>query len=377
MNDKHFFFGFGRWKYKFVKLYFPDIEDDKIVFINDIYTKSYFAEAIKCGLSKDSVIHIWGRKIYIDIENFAKENSLKIYRIEDGFIRSVGLGSDLTQPYSLVIDSHGIYFDPTVPSDLEIILNTTTFDEDILKRAKKLKEYLLEKKLSKYNFYENKKLDVPTDKNIVLVPGQVEDDASIKYGASGMTNLELLKQARKNAKDAYIIYKPHPDVLVGNRVGNIDEDIALTYADKVVTEVGLDSVLEICNEVHTMTSLVGFEALMRNKKVFTYGMPFYAGWGLTNDTIKCDRRNKIISIDALVAATLIMYPLYIHPKTQVFCKPEEVLAELDEQKKHHDSSLIHRCRLNVKNFISRKSRAIWRKVKSIFKVSAKKKENNV
>ncbi len=357
---KAFFFGFSHWKHDFTRVYFPDIADENIIFINPFFKKNYFKSALKKGLDTNSSIYIWGRKSFPEIEKYAKENGLKLYRIEDGFIRSVGLGSDLTQPYSLVIDSRGIYFDPTQESDLEHILQNHTFDEKLLKRAKDLRKYLIEKKLSKYNLYENKKLDFPKEKRIVLVPGQVEDDASIKFGASGMTNLELLKQARKNAKDAYIVYKPHPDVLVGNRVGNIEEQEALKYADRVVTEVGLESVLEVCDEVHTMTSLVGFEALMREKKVFTYGMPFYAGWGLTHDALSLQRRKRDLLLDELVSATLILYPKYIDPTTFSSCEVEELLEKLDEEKKLYNSSASYRMKLKIRNFISRKSQLLLR-----------------
>ncbi len=353
-STKHLFFGFSGWKHNFIKPYFSYVDAKNILFINPFFKQNYFDLALQKGLDENSIIYIWGRKNFPQIEKFATKNSLKVYRVEDGFIRSVGLGSDLTQPYSLVIDSRGIYFDPTKSSDLEKILETATFDEEVLDRAKKLRAYLVEKKLSKYNLYKNKKLDIPHNKKVVLVPGQVEDDASIKFGASGMSNLELLKQSRQNAKDAYIIYKPHPDVLVGNRVGFIEEKQALLYADKVVTKVGIDSVLEVSDEVHTMTSLVGFEALMREKKVFTYGMPFYGGWGLTNDTKISPRRTKRLKLDELVAATLLIYPKYIYPKSHTVCEIEELLRGLEEEKRLYDSFLVYRVKLKIRNFTSRK-----------------------
>ncbi len=356
----NYFFGFSYWKHEFIKPFLSHLDPQSVVFINPFFKKNYFDLAKKKGLDENSSIYIWGKKSFPLIEEFALKYKLKVYRVEDGFIRSVGLGSDLTQPYSLVIDSRGIYFDPNNVSDLEYILQTAVFDEDIIDRARKIRNYLIEKKLSKYNLYENKQLNILANKKIVLVPGQVEDDASIKYGASGMTNLELLQLARQNAKDAYIIYKPHPDVLVGNRVGHIDEKIALKYANKVVTEVGLDSVLEIADEVHTMTSLVGFEALLRAKVVFTYGMPFYAGWGLTNDFIKQARRDRKILLDELVAATLIVYPSYINPFSLKSCEVEELLQELDEEKKLYNASLMYRAKIKIRNFISRKLQLVLR-----------------
>ena len=356
----NYFFGFSHWKHEFMKPFLHNIDVQSVIFINPFFKKNYFKLAIKKGLNEKSSIYIWGKKSFPLVEEFAAKNALELYRVEDGFIRSIGLGSDLTQPYSLVIDSRGIYFDPACVSDLEHTLQTAVFDEALLDRAKKIRNYLIEKKLSKYNLYENKKINIPSNKKVVLVPGQVEDDASIRYGASGMTNLELLKQARKNATDAYIIYKPHPDVLVGNRVGNIDEELALKYADRVVTEVGLDSVLEISDEVHTMTSLVGFEALMREKKVFTYGMPFYAGWGLTNDKVKQARRERKLSINELVAATLILYPKYINPLSLEVSEIEDFLKGLEEEKSLYDSSYTYRVKIKIRNLISRKSQLLLR-----------------
>jgi len=356
----HYFFGFSLWKHNFILPFFDELNKNEIIFINPFFKKNYLLLALKKGLDKHSTIYIWGKKSFPLIEDFAKENNIQIYRIEDGFIRSIGLGSDLTQPYSLVVDSRGIYFDPTQESDLEILLKTTTFDKNLIQRAKTLKNYLIEKKLSKYNLYENQKLNIKTTKKISVVVGQVEDDASIRFGANGMSNLELLKKAKQNAKENYIIYKPHPDVLVGNRVGNIDENEALKYADKVVTEVGLDSVLEISDEVHTMTSLVGFEAIMREKKVFTYGKPFYAGWGLSVDFQDTTNRDRQLSIDELVCATLILYPRYIDPITLKRCSAEELLSGMEKERELYNNSLSYRIKTKFYNFITRKLQLLLR-----------------
>ena len=346
----YYFFGFFYLKHRYILPFFSEEERRKIVFINPVMQEDYFTLALKKGLNKDSKIYMWGRSEFPLVEEFAKENNIEIFRMEDGFIRSVDLGSDITQAYSLVIDSRGIYFDPTQESDLEYILQHHTFDDELLQRAKKVSKYLQEKKLSKYNLYKNSNLQIPNTQRVVLVPGQVEDDASIRFGADGMSNLELLKATRNNAPDAYIIYKPHPDVLVGNRVGDVEESVALKYADKVVTEVGLESVLEVCDEVHTITSLVGFEALMRGKKVYTYGLPFYAGWGLSVDARQSTRRTRKLSIEELVAGTLLLYPHYIHPKTLQKCEVEEVLDVLDQEKIHYDSSTLYRVKISLRNF---------------------------
>ena len=359
-----FLFGFSRWKHGFVKSFLKEYKYENIIYINPIF-KSHFDLALKKGLDKNSDIFIWGRKEFKDIENFAQESNIKITRIEDGFIRSVGLGSDLTRPYSLVIDKEGIYFDPTKPSTLETILRTYDFqsNQELLKEAEKLRKKILKTKISKYNTSNHKELSLPKDKVKILVSGQVEDDASIKYGASGMTNLQLLKEVKQDNPKAYIVFKPHPDVLSGNRIGNIEEKLALEYCDKVIIDVSMSSVLDAVDEVHTMTSLTGFEGLLYGKKVVTYGLPFFAGWGLTIDKRTCERRNRNLTLDELVCAVYILYPRYIDPKTLNYCTPSVLIDELEKEKKKINNNIIYKYKSKIYSYLSRTSQKILSLVK--------------
>ena len=43
----------------------------------------------------------------------------KLISVEDGFVRSVGLGGNLISPLSLLFDKKGIHYDGSKPSDLE------------------------------------------------------------------------------------------------------------------------------------------------------------------------------------------------------------------------------------------------------------------
>ncbi|MCX6072956.1 MAG: hypothetical protein NTY39_01375 [Campylobacterales bacterium] len=348
----NYFFGFSYWKHPLIEPFF----DKQSVFINPFFKREYLKKALQKGMNNKSSIYIWGKKEFPEVEQYAHDHAIALFRVEDGFIRSVGLGSDLTQPYSLVVDSRGIYFDPTAESDLEHILQNHLFSKAEIGRARDIRHYLIEKKISKYNLYSNVELALPKDKKIIIVPGQVEDDASILYGANGMSNLKLLQQTRINRPDAYIVYKPHPDVLVGNRVGAVIESDALSYCDRIVTEVGIDSVLACADEVHTMTSLVGFEAMMRGIKVVTYGVPFYAGWGLSEDSHRCERRSRILNIDELVAGAYLLYPRYIHPETKMQCEIEEVVNVFERERSVYRNSITQK----VRNWMSRKSQQIYR-----------------
>ena len=102
---------------------------------------------------------------------------------------------------------------------------------------------------------------------IILVPGQVEDDASIQSGCVDIPTNDLLRTVRQQFPQGYIIYKPHPDVLAGNRQGAVDDHIIADYADAVWSDYSIDLCIDVSDRICTMTSLCGFEALIRGKQV--------------------------------------------------------------------------------------------------------------
>lgn len=247
-------------------------------------------------------------------------------RIEDGFLRSRGLGAKLIPPLSLVADDLGIYYDPSHPCRLErLITARADLRPDQRDRAERLIERLTAAGLSKYNLAADAPdlSGVPQGQRI-LVPGQVEDDASIRTGTDKVsTNAALLAATRAANPEAVILYKPHPDVEAGLRDGGGD----VADADAVLTNTDPIALLGAVDAVWTMTSLLGFEALLRGIPVTTLGAPFYAGWGLTNDHGDVPpRRRAELSVAGLVHATLIDYPRYRDPVTGLPC-PVEVIVE--------------------------------------------------
>jgi capsular polysaccharide export protein len=247
-------------------------------------------------------------------------------RIEDGFLRSRGLGAELVPPLSLVTDDLGIYYDPRNPSRLEhLIALRTSLRADQRRRAERLIAALTGGGLSKYNLGGTCP-DLPRG-HLILVPGQVEDDASILTGAGTVrTNPDLLRAARAANPNAVIVYKPHPDVEAGLRKGATD---ATGLADITATCADPAALLARVDEVWTMTSLIGFEALLRGLSVTTLGAPFYAGWGLTRDLGPIpDRRRARPDLAGLVHAALIDYPRYLDPLTGLPCPVEVAIDRL-------------------------------------------------
>ncbi len=292
----------------------------------------------------DQLIH-WGKKIPAGLHQLAIQAGAQIWCMEDGFVRSVGLGSDLILPHSLVLDSRGIYFDPTAPSDLEHMLNFEAFSAEDVRRAQAVREFIVMHNISKYNIDRVQTpawLSQAQGREVVFVPGQVEDDASIQYGCTTVkTNLDLLKSARAAHPEALIVYKPHPDVMAKNRIGNVGLEAAREYADVIETQTSVISCIQSCDVVHTMTSLTGFDALLRGKRVVVYGRPFYAGWGLTEDKgaeFPDGRRVSTLSLDELVAGALLRYPIYFDWELKGFTTCETTLNQLLAQRERLTAS---------------------------------------
>ena len=111
-----------------------------------------------------------------------------------------------------------------------------------------------------------------------------------------------------------------------------------------------------------MTSLSGFDALLRGKRVVVYGRPFYAGWGLTDDHLPIPRRQRQLSLDELVAGALLRYPLYWDPLLKGFTSCEAVLhdivAKQERQRQQGDGKFLRvswwgRQRFKVVNLVRR------------------------
>lgn len=316
--------GFSRWKRKAASRFLSGIGG------KPSFARSAASAVVEADRSGARIV-VWGSRLFADGTTDASGGRRTVVRAEDGFLRSVGLGAAFVAPASLVFDAEGVYYDPSRPSGFETIAASAEFDDALLARAAKLRMTIVARGLSKYNDSGERRLAFPDRKVRILVPGQVEDDASMRYGSTEVpTNLELLRRVRARWPDGHVIYKPHPDVHAGFRVGRIPAEVARGLADQVVTDISMPSLLSQVDRVETMTSLTGFEALLRGLPVTTHGVPFYAGWGLTEALMPCDRRTRRLTLDQLVAAALILYPRYVDPDTGLPCPVETIVERLTQ-----------------------------------------------
>jgi len=278
-----------------------------------------------------AAIAVWrGRTSARDLALLEKRK-IPLIEVEDGFLRSHGLGADCVPPLSITVDHLGAHYNPEKPSELECLLQEGTFDALLLERAGRLRQAIVEAGIGKYERSDGLPLARPAGARLhILVPGQVEDDLAVQCGGSGLkSNLELLMRVRAEEPDAFVLYKPHPDVLAGHRRGAIADRTCLNYADKIIEGAAISSLIDMVDEVHVNTSLAGFEALLRGKRVTTHGVPFYAGWGLTRDLGPVPaRRTARRTLDEIVAAALLIYPRYLDPVTGLPCPAEVVVNRL-------------------------------------------------
>ncbi len=288
--------------------------------------------------SKMKNIIVWGKNT--KTEGYINQVN-DFISVEDGFIRSVGLGGDLYPPLSLLFDKKGIHYDASKVSDLEDQLQNSNVNYNQKMRARNVLDSITKFKISKYNLRVKEKIKLPKNainKEIIGVLGQVESDNSIIYGVPDntiqRTNFALVEQVRKDYPDAYIIYKPHPDTESGLRLKGKEEDSIIINADLIAHKTSLEDLFNKVDRIAVFTSLGGFEALIRGISVITYGFPFYAGWGLTQDYLEhhswAKRRTRKLTIEELTFISLIKYPFYSSIKFNCLTEIENIFEEILE-----------------------------------------------
>ncbi|MEJ8476132.1 hypothetical protein [Roseibium algae] len=297
-------------------------------------------ETLSAAKANGGRIVSWAGKTRAEFEAASQQAGVDLLRIEDGFLRSVGLGAGLARGASIAVDDIGIYYDPSRANRLEALLLAQDVSKTEAQRGAALIEAMVRARVSKYNFGKAQTYQFPNDREILLVPGQVADDAAVRKSRSSTidcahtpnVNLDLLRLARERAPDSYIVFKPHPDVETGLRKGKMDVAETLQYADEIAANADIIDLIEAIDRVETFSSLSGFEALIRGKSVTVHGLPFYAGWGLSEDLTDSPRRGRQRTVAELVYLAFCVYCRTIDPVSLLPCTPEFLIKRLSQQR---------------------------------------------
>lgn len=317
--------GFSSWK-----TFFPDFMSDyNVVRFGTNINTIRKAQVKNIYRFPDPSVFVWSYKYPPFVIDYCNSQNVVIFHVEDGFIRSFGLGAARTRPLSLVFDQQGMHFDGNRRTDLEDILNSYDFAAapTLIERAERLRDTIVSNGLSKYNFTRSA-ADIDDiiggrcGRERVLVIGQVEDDLSVQFGMEQrLSNNELVLRTADAYPSAQILYRPHPETLQV-RKPHYSDPLAVAYACRILPpSLPIADCLDAADRVVTMTSLVGFEAALRGKSVEVLGTPFYAGWGFTDDARTFPRRRRTLTPVETLAGAYILYARYFHP---VYGSPIEV-----------------------------------------------------
>ena len=264
-------------------------------------------------------------------EAVAARTEAPILRVEDAFLRSVRPGRSGDPAIGLLLDRSGVHFDAEHVSDLERLLAEAPLDDTaLLNRARDGIERLRAAHLSKYNAFD---AAAPApEPGYVLVIDQTKGDASVKASRADLNTFrEMLFLAREEHPGTRILIKTHPETSAGHRGGYFDDtmlDDRTTLHDAPVSPHRL---LEGAIAVYTVSSQLGFEAILAGHRPVVMGRPFYMGWSLTDDRNPLDRRQRRLTRAQLFAAAMILYPTWYDPYRDRLCDFETAVATLEAE----------------------------------------------
>lgn len=303
--------GCNDWKFGFIAEY---LKEYRVAFGSRKNVSYQMIRTISGLKIQPEIVVIWGYTESRSLNYYLQYRKIPIWRCEDGFIRSADLGANGATPYSLVFDKKGLYYNPNTISDIENLLNTYIMTDGDYRDANLLMELYLGYGLSKYNpplAGQDKRVKA---KKRVLIVGQVDNDASLKFGNVDSWSIEdVIRLAKYENQDADIIYRPHPEVYRGFQNSKFNRDKISSLCDIQSPDVSIADALQMADHIYTITSLTGIEALFRGKKVTLLGKPFYGGWGLTDDRVSYSEntRARKLNLFELFFISYIIYPKYL------------------------------------------------------------------
>lgn len=294
---------------------------------------------------------VWGSGAHeeaADIALYSMQHNIPLIRAEDGFLRSADtwcnktVDRKYTDGISFTFTDSVHYFDATCESKMERLLNDKSLiiSDEQKQRARKCIDKIVETHLTKYNHQPVFEPKIGRDGvKKILVVDQSYGDFSISRGlASDKTFENMLQAAINENPDADIIVKTHPDAIAKGTLRPKGYYTGLKASGNIYTmteAINPISLIQYVDKVYVCTTQLGFEALMCGKEVHTFGMPFYAGWGVTCDRQVCNRRTNKRTLEEIFYIAYIIYSYYVNPKTKKQCEIEEAIEYLLELREEY------------------------------------------
>lgn len=304
-----------------------------------------------------SVFMVWGaaaqskaKREYLAI---ARQHAGSVLIVEAGFIWGTGIGANDEPGLSIIIDDKAAYYDATRESRLAWLLNSAWAISDAeLERSRAALELLRQTRVTKYNHAPVGRRPLPdaTQKRLLLIDQRYGDLSVVMGMADEKSFIGMLREAVDQHPNWEIVVKQHPDATVaGMRSYLTDEVIQNVAGDTPVTvitdEVNPYDLFDVVDKVFVVTSGMGFEALIAGKEVHCFGMPFYAGWGITHDRLPSPRRRSR-KLEEIFFIAYLKLSRYFDPTIQKRGSFEDVvtyLAGLRHQNQHEAEPQPEKC----------------------------------
>lgn len=328
----------------------PNI-DDVFAYFKFVFQNSEFEMIYNDKVAYADIYAFWGTRAMpyqLSIIKNAILNRKNIVIFEMGFISTIYSNiANYSQNISFMFDDLCPYYDGRFKSRLEELLEDkkVVIDKEKIGRARKLINHIIKNKLTKYNHQPIYKPNIGSaDKKKVLVVDQAFGDMSIYKGLANKDTFKYMLEKAVNDNPNYdIIIKSHPDSTSNLNNSYYSKDDLKDNVYLMSEEINPISLLEIVDKVYVCSSQLGFEALMMGKEVHVFGLPFYAGFGLTVDYQKCGRRTNKRSIEEIFYIAYIMYTYYVNPEKKERCEIEDALDYLIKLRKEYFTEFNIRC----------------------------------
>ncbi|MBR0555834.1 hypothetical protein J5J10_09095 [Ciceribacter sp. L1K23] len=232
------------------------------------------------------------------------------------------------------IDDLGFAFDSRQASRLERMLNDPHYalTERQTARARRLIARIVS---GRFTCYNKRMPGDATPFNAtpghVVVIGQPARDVLIEFAAAAPRDGEQMVKVAcaENPERQVYVTQPFEGTLETRTVASRSR---VRNLEVIAEDIRIVDLLDGCSAVYTLSSTSGFEALMRGKRVVTFGQPFYAGWGLTDDRNPVRRRTERRTVEELFHVACIELSVYVNPKTGKLVEIEDALDIIDEMR---------------------------------------------
>ena len=333
----------------------PNI-DDVFTYFKFIFKNSEFEMLYNDKTIYADIYAFWGTRpmpSQLSIIKNAIINRKNIVIFEIGFINMIYYSPNLfkisnySKSISFMFDDLYPYYDGRFKSRLEELLEDkkVVIDKEKIERAKKLIDHIIKNRITKYNHQPIYKPNIGSvNKKKVLVIDQAFGDMSIYKGMANKDTFKYMLEKAINDNPNYdVIIKSHPDAAANLNNSYYSKDDLKDNVYLMSEEINPISLLEIADKVYVCSSQLGFEALMMGKDVHVFGMPFYAGWGVTIDYQKCERRTNKRTIEEIFYIAYIMYTYYVNPEKEERCEIEDAIDYLIKLRKEYFDEFNIRC----------------------------------